>query len=306
MEYVVQTFGLSKKYARQTVVDQVNMNIRKGDIYGFVGENGSGKTTIIRMITGLIRPTAGTIRLFGVDHKDPKVYVARRKMGAVVETPAICLNMTAKENLMHQAQILGLQDDDKVQTILAKVGLQDVVNSKKLAGNFSLGMRQRLGIAMALMGDPEFLILDEPMNGLDPAGIVEIRELILALHRQGITLLISSHILTELSLVATNYGIISKGKLLQEVTATELRNCTGKQLLLRAQDSEALAAFVRTQLPDTPVSLVDDVVKISGDVDLNSLLKAAIDGGNRLESVVSKETGFEEYYMNLLGGSKYA
>jgi len=227
MEYVLQTFNLSKQYGKQMAVDRVNMNICKGDVYGFVGANGSGKTTIIRLLSGLIMPHSGSFQLFGIDHKDPRIHQARRQMGAVVETPSIYRNMTATDNLRMQAGLLGIRDEEKIRQTLETVGLGDLYHEKKKAVNFSLGMRQRLGIAMALLGQPRFLILDEPMNGLDPAGIVDLRELILALNRQGITFLISSHILSELSLVATKYGIISNGKLLQEITAKELRERCG-------------------------------------------------------------------------------
>ena len=306
MDYVLQTFGLSKKYGRKMVVDGVNMNICKGDIYGFVGENGSGKTTIIRMITGLITPNCGDFQLFGVKNTDPKISKVRRQVGAVVETPSIYLNMSAKDNLWMQAKILGITSEEKVRETLATVGLADLYDEKKKASNFSLGMRQRLGIAMALLGDPKFLILDEPMNGLDPAGIVEIRELILRLNREGITFLISSHILTELSLVATKYGIISKGRLLEEITAQQLHDNCGKHLLLRAADPEKLFALALAQLPDFPVTLNGNVVKISGDVDLNAFLKEIIDSGNVLQSVNCTETGFEEYYLKVVGGGKNA
>ena len=295
MEFVLQTTDLCKKYGTQMAVDHVNMNIAKGDIYGFVGENGSGKTTIIRMITGLITPYSGSFKLFGVENKDPKIGQVRRNVGAVVETPSIYLNMTAKDNLWMQAQILGITQEEKILQTLETVGLAYVYEDKKKASNFSLGMRQRLGIAMALLGDPQFLILDEPMNGLDPAGIVEIRELILNLNRKGITFLISSHILTELSLVANKYGIISKGKLLQEITAQQLHDSCGKHLHLKAKDAEALAQLARELLPENPVVVAGGVVKISGDVDLNAFLKAVIDSGNALESVNCTETGFEEY-----------
>ena len=210
MEYVLQTFDIVKKYNKQRVLDKVNMNIQKGDIYGFVGENGSGKTTIIRLVTGLIFADEGSYELFGVSNKDKKILQSRKKVGAVVETPSIYRNMTAYENLKTQCLLLGVNDENKIKEVLEIVGLVDLYDSKKHAGNFSLGMRQRLGIAMALLNEPEFLILDEPMNGLDPEGIVSMRELIIHLNQnKGITFLISSHILTELSLIANRYGIIS-------------------------------------------------------------------------------------------------
>ncbi len=303
MDYVLQTFDLTKKYGRQMAVNGANMNICRGDIYGFVGENGSGKTTIIRLITGLIMPQSGSYRLFGVENTDPKIGQVRRLMGAVVETPSIYRNMSAKDNLLMQAKILGIEDEEKIRATLEIVGLGYLYEENKKASNFSLGMRQRLGIAMALLGDPQFLILDEPMNGLDPAGIVEVRELILRLNQQhGITFLISSHILSELSLVANKYGIISKGKILKEITAQEFHDSCGKHLMLQVQDPQALMSLAMTLLPGYPVSYIEGGVKITGDVDLNQFLKAVIDSGNQIFAVNCSETGFEEYYLSVLGG----
>ena len=199
MSYVLETFNLSKRYKNQWALKDVNMHVSKGDIYGFVGENGSGKTTVIRLVTGLISATEGNVALFGVRDDNKEILLKRKKMGAIVESPSIYMNMSASDNLRLQCTILGIKQgvEDKIKTVLAEVGLFDQYESKKHASNFSLGMRQRLGIGIALIGDPEFIILDEPMNGLDPAGIVEIRELILKLnHEKQITFLISSHIVS--------------------------------------------------------------------------------------------------------------
>ncbi|MBR0447247.1 MAG: ATP-binding cassette domain-containing protein [Clostridia bacterium] len=305
MDYVLRTYGLTKKYKKQLAVDNAEMTISRGDIYGFVGENGSGKTTIIRLITGLIFPQDGGFELFGVPHDSKDISLARRKVGAVVETPSIYRNMSAYENLKMQCIVLGLPVDDRIVHTLELVGLGDLLNDKKQAGNFSLGMRQRLGIAMALLGEPEFLILDEPMNGLDPAGIVDIRELILKLNReQGITFLISSHILTELSLVATKYGIISRGHIVKEITAEELQTELAKTTDITADRPEALAEVLDGLVPKSAVSYIPDGICITGEVDLNAVLTAILDAGIRIRSINCHESSFEEYYLETIGGKR--
>ena len=306
MDFAVRTFGLTKKYKKHLAVNAAEMNISRGDIYGFVGENGSGKTTVIRLITGLIFPNAGTFELFGEMNTSPRIGKARRKVGAIVESPSIYLNMSAYTNLKMQCTILGA-DERKIPEVLAEVGLSELLHDKKHAGNFSLGMRQRLGIAMALLGEPELLILDEPMNGLDPAGIVGIRELILKLNREkGITFLISSHILTELALVATKYGIISKGKIIKEITAEELHEECKKTVVIQSDDPDRLTSFVRELLPENNVSYTPDGVKVTGEADLNLLLGKIIEANINLKSVNCSETSFEEYYLSLVGGGANA
>lgn len=304
MGNVLSINGLTKKYKSKLAVNEVCMNIDRGDIYGFVGENGSGKTTVIRLITGLIFPNAGSFELFGVSNCAADIGKARSRIGAVVETPSIYMNMSAYDNLKTQAEILGINDESKIYSVLSEVGLDDVAGEKKHAGNFSLGMRQRLGIAMALLGDPDLLILDEPMNGLDPAGIVSIRELILRLNRErNITFLISSHILTELSLVATKYGIISKGKLIQEITAEQLRNECARTTTIISDEPQKLAELVKTYTHKDPEHTADGV-KIVGDIDLNMLFAAIIEAGIRILSVNCNETSFEDYYLSVIGGAK--
>ena len=307
MEYVLRTNGLCKRYKNKLAVNRACMNIKKGDIYGFVGENGSGKTTLIRLITGLIHADDGSFELFGVKSTDPEITKIRRKLGAIVESPSVYRNMSAYDNLQLQASLLGIDDASKITKALDQVGLSYLLNEKKRAGDFSLGMRQRLGIAMALLGDPEFIILDEPMNGLDPAGIVEIRELILKLNREnGITFLISSHILTELALVATRYGIISKGHIIEEISQDELHKKFGRFVLIKAEDNEKLLLDVRSMLPQNEISLEGERVKIAGDVMLNSLLSGIIEKENRILDINCSETSFEEYYLSVAGGVKNA
>lgn len=303
MEYILRTVGVSKRYGSNWVLKNVNMNIQRGDIYGFVGENGSGKTTIIRLITGLIYPNEGHLELFGASSNSPEINVARKKLGAIVESPSIYKNMSARDNLEMQSEILGFKDDEKIKRVLAEVGLADLYDDKKKAGNFSLGMRQRLGIAMALLGDPEFIILDEPMNGLDPAGIVEIRELILKLNRERcITFLISSHILTELSLVANKYGIISHGSLIKEITAKDLERACRSTTIIDAVEPQRLFDLLLTLLPAEDVSLLKNGVRIAGDIDLNGILGKILSAEIEILSINCYKASIESYYLSLLGG----
>ena len=307
MEYVLQASGLTKSYRKNRVLNGVSMNIQRGDIYGFVGENGSGKTTVIRIITGLIYAEGGDFSLFGVKSTDPAILSARSRMGAIVESPSIYLNMSAKENLLMQSGILGIKDENKCKDILNTVGLGELWDTKKHAGDFSLGMRQRLGIAMALLGDPEFIILDEPMNGLDPAGIVEVRELILHLNRnKGITFLISSHILTELALVATRYGIISRGRLMQEISAAELERVCSHNTVIKSTNRDALVSLLSTDFDSSIMEVLDDGVCIDGDINLNAVLGKIINAGITITAVNTHRSSIEEYYLAMMGGNKNA
>jgi ABC-2 type transport system ATP-binding protein len=283
------------------------MNIARGDIYGFVGENGSGKTTIIRIITGLISADEGQVELFGAADNSREIYAARKKVGAIVESPSIYRNMSARENLEMQSEILGSRDDEKIKKVLADVGLTYLYDDKKNVKNFSLGMRQRLGIAMALLGDPEFIILDEPMNGLDPTGIVEIRELILRLNRERkITFLISSHILTELSLVATKYGIISHGTLIKELSADELNTVSLPNTVIEASSPEALYEVLSAIVPRDDMTLLDCGVSISGHINLTQILNAVLAAKIEILSVNCNKSSIESYYMSLMGGGANA
>ena len=307
MEYVLQTNELTKKYRSSCVLKGVTMNIQRGDVYGFVGENGSGKTTVIRLITGLIYAESGEFTLFGAKSDSPEILNARKKIGAIVESPSIYLNMSAKDNLLMQSGLLGIRDEQKCKDVLNVVGLGELWDSKKRAGNFSLGMRQRLGIAMALLGDPEFIILDEPMNGLDPAGIVEIRELILHLnHDKGITFLISSHILSELALVATRYGIISHGKIIHEISASELESMCTLSTLIKVTDREALISLLTPELDGGKLFPIENGVRIDGDIDLNAVLGKIISAGITITSVNTHRSSIEEYYLAITGGAKNA
>ena len=222
-------------------------------------------------------------------------------MGAIVESPSIYKNMTAKENLLTQASLLNVTDLSKVQEVLNMVGLGDLYNDNKKAGNFSLGMRQRLGIAMTLLSDPEFIILDEPMNGLDPAGIVEVRELIVKLNREhNITFLISSHILSELSLIATKYGIISMGKMIKEITIEELKNECRRFMYLKTNDVDKLFEVLSEIINEEDLQLRGNGVRVYGDVSLNELFKVFNKHKIEIESINTVETSIEEYYLKMV------
>lgn len=304
MEYVLTTAALQKKYGHFTALNNVSMHIPRGSIYGFVGKNGAGKTTLIRLICGLQRPSSGEYSLFGKKDTDKDIYKSRRRMGAVVETPSVYLDLSAEDNLKEQYRILGLPSFDGIPELLKLVGLSDA--GKKKAGNFSLGMRQRLGIAIALSGSPDFLVLDEPANGLDPQGIIEMRELILRLNReQGITVLISSHILDELSRLATHYGFIDKGSLLKEISAEDLEAACRKCICVTVSDIRAFC----TALDEKGLSykvLSDNQAEIYTPVPVTELVEALSARGCVLSSVYEREEGLENYYMNLIGGNQNA
>ncbi len=216
MKAIVKTNNLTKVYKEVTAVNNVNMTIHEGEIYGFIGENGAGKSTVIRLLTKIAKPTSGD---FIIDLPE-----GLGRIAAIVETPAIHNSLTAIDNLKYQATMLGLKKSkEELEELLIEVGLEDIIKFKKKVKDFSLGMKQRLTIALALMGDPKLILLDEPMNGLDPIGIKKMRDLILKLNQENkITFLISSHLLTELDKVATKYGFISKGKLIKEISASEI------------------------------------------------------------------------------------
>ena len=301
MEYVLTTSVLSKHYKHFKALNGLTMHVPKGAIYGFVGKNGAGKTTLIRLVCGLQKPTSGGFMLYGVNHTENKIYDVRRRIGAVVETPSIYLNMTAEENLREQYYVLGLPSMDGIPELLELVGISGT--GKKKAKNFSLGMRQRLGIAVALCGDPDFLVLDEPVNGLDPQGIVEMRELILRLNKErGITVLISSHILDELSRLATHYGFINNGRLVKEISAEELEKACRKCLCMEVTDVKALSQVAERMKLEYQV-LSGAVAEIYGKVRITELVTMLAKEGCEVLSVHERNESLESYYISLIGGA---
>lgn len=302
MEYVLKTKNLAKKYRRFTALDGLTMNVPKGSIYGFVGRNGAGKTTLIRVICGLQNPTGGSYSLYGIDGKSGAITKSRRRMGAVVETPAIYTGLSARDNLKQQFRVLGLPSFDGIDELLRLVGLADT--GKKKAGNFSLGMRQRLGIAVALCGNPDFLILDEPINGLDPQGIVEIRELILKLNRERqITVLISSHILDELSKLATHYGFIDRGRIVREMSAEELEAACRKCVRITVSDTEKLATVLDGM--NLEYKIIDEkTADVFGKPTVTSLAAALHEKKCELISMQEQDESLESFYISLVGGER--
>lgn len=300
MEYVLKTNDLKKEYRKFTALSGVSMNVPKGSIYGFVGKNGAGKTTLIRLICGLQSPTSGDFELYGIKNTDKNISRSRRRMGAVVETPSIYLDMTALENLEQQYRILGMPSFDGIDELLKLVGLDNT--GKKKARNFSLGMRQRLGIAVALCGSPDFLVLDEPINGLDPQGIIEVRELILKLNREHqITVLISSHILDELSKLATHYGFIDSGKIVREMSSDELMAACRKCVRVSVTDTKPLATVLDGM--GMEYKMIDGkTADVYGKPNITKLAAALSAKGCELLSMQEQDESLESFYISLVGG----
>ena len=302
--YLIETNNLTKRYGQRNVVDSVNMHIPEKAIYGFVGENGSGKTTIMRMLTGLANPTKGSYTMCGVNNKDRAIYAIREKMSAIVEAPSLIPNFSAKENMVYASLYLGLNlTEEKMNDVLKLVHLEDV--GKKRVKDFSLGMRQRLGIAMSLLNDPTILILDEPLNGLDPQGIAELRTLMIELNQKhGISILVSSHILSELEKVATHYGFIKKGKLIEEVSANELLEKCKKSLTLKVSD-EANAIKVLKKLGAKDIStLPSGELKVYDKIETKDIIKALVKADIDILLCNSNDKSVEDYYLNLVGGNE--
>ena len=303
MEYILTTDALTKTYKNFKALNGFSMHVPKGAIYGFVGKNGAGKTTLIRLICGLQEPSSAEYTLYGRVRNAKDIAKSRRRMGAVVETPSIYLDMTAYENLKEQYDILGLPSYDGIEYLLRLTGLADT--GKKKAKNFSLGMRQRLGIALALAGDPDFLVLDEPANGLDPQGIVEIRELILKLNREyQITVLISSHILDELSRLATHYGFIDHGQMIKEISREELEAACGKCTHVQVSDTQTLSQVLDSM--NLKYSIHSETeADIYAKITISKLTLALAEKSCELYTVQEKEESLESYYISLVGGGRH-
>ena len=300
MEYIIETNNIEKKYNKFIALDNLNLKIKKGDIYGLIGKNGAGKTTLIRILCGLQKPTGGSYNIYGISNNDKNILDARKKIGAIVETPSIYLDMSAKENMKMQYDIIGIPSYDDIDDLLNFVGLKNT--DKKKAKDFSLGMKQRLAIAIALSGNPDFLILDEPINGLDPEGIIEIRELILKLNKEKkITILISSHIQDELSKIATKYGFIDNGKIIKEITKNQLKEVCQKRIEIKVDNPKEFIKYLENNNKRYEVR-DNNIFYVYGNIKITELVLALTEENCNIEYIKEIDESLENYFINLLGG----
>lgn len=302
MEYILSTSGLTKQYGKNKAVNNVNIHIKQGDIYGLIGRNGAGKTTILKMISGLAAPTDGEFSLFGKSGKNATRVMNR--VGTLIESPGVYRNLSAAQNLEIKCIAMGVREKGVVEELLKTVGLENV--GKKKVGKFSLGMKQRLGIALALVGDTDLVVLDEPINGLDPQGIAEVRETIERLNKEkGITFIISSHILEELSKIATNYGIIHNGELLQELAKEELISKCMERIELVTNDTQK-AAVVLENMGITEYKIIDKTtIRIYERLnEVSEIAMKLCENGIRFKGISVKNEALEDYFLNITGGAK--
>jgi len=301
-EYILRTNALTKKYKNDYALKNVDVTIKRGEIYGLIGQNGAGKTTMLRLITGLAFPTNGSIELF--ENNDRReMTAAHKRMGAIIENPALFPNMTAYENLEVQRLQRGVPGRECIEKALKLVGLEGT--GKKKVKNFSLGMKQRLGLAIALLSDPEFIILDEPTNGLDPMGIVEMRELLKKLNREkGLTVLISSHILSELYQLATKFGIIHQGQLLEEISAGELNDKCRQYLRIKVDEPAKGVNVLEEKLSAHDFEILSDgTIKLYSYLDdVHLVSRTLTEHGLVIEHLSQNGDSLENYFTKLIGG----
>ena len=299
MNFVLETNCLRKKYKHHEALKGVYMHVPKDSVYGLIGRNGAGKTTLMRLLTGVQRESGGSYSLFGVDKNSPEIKKERRRIGAMIESPSIFLDLSAEENLKMQYRILGLPSFSSIPEILDLVGLSDT--GKKKVSSFSFGMKERLGIAMALAGHPDILILDEPINGLDPEAIVEMRELIIRLNREmHMTIIVSSHILDELSKVATYYGFLDNGVMVKEISSEEMAKECRKAMRIKVESLEKAALAL--SLSGWEYSVVDDdTLDVYGEIMIKDVVDCLKDAG--IIDVDKRNENLEGYFISTVGGS---
>lgn len=304
MKYILRTTNLSKKFKDKEVIENVNMNVKKGEIYGFLGPNGAGKTTIMKMVVNLIKPSVGEIEVFGKKLTD-KSYETLKRMGSIIEYPVFYDNLTGKENLELHCQYMGYYDKSAIDKALDLVNLKGI--DRKPVKEFSLGMKQRLGIARAIITKPELLILDEPINGLDPIGIKEMRDMLKMLNKEyNITILISSHILGEIEQVADTIGIINNGKLVREVSMESIREGNLEYIEVVTKDCTKAAFILENDLQISNFKIIDNTFIRIYDLKLSQkdISKALILKDVEIEAISRKSNSLEDYFLNLLNGGK--
>ena len=295
MEHVIETKSLTKRYKNTVAVNDLSFHINKGEIYGLIGKNGAGKTTLMKLLLGLTSANSGEMKLFGSSDLNQ----SRRKIGSLIETPVFYKNETAYENLK-RFSILTPTSDEEISRILALVRLDNTGNKK--VKDFSLGMKQRLGIAIALLGSPELLILDEPINGLDPAGIKEIRDVILELHAQGVTFLISSHLLDELGRIATRYGIMANGVLVEEITTDKLKNQCKTNLLAVTDNLATAADALKAWKKDIETEFTVNGLRISSEIeDSSEVTFQLVNAGVRVYELKRESVNQEDFFIERMG-----
>ena len=299
MEYVMELDGLTKSFRKRKAVDNFTLKMEKGHIYGLIGPNGAGKTTIMKMMAGLTEPDSGTMKYFGSEDVDSK----RKRMSFIIEEPYMEYNMTAQENMRYLMYLRGVADEKRVDELLEYVGLKDT--GRKAAGKFSMGMRQRLGLAMSLISKPEIMVLDEPINGLDPEGILDIRNMLAELVRnEKMTILISSHILKELSALCTDYAIVREGCLIEELSAEELERKTRSYVVLRTNDIGKTTAVLEEKLNihEYKVTYENEIMIYERLGEIEKISKTITDNNLVITRLNPEGESLEEYYIGRVGG----
>ncbi len=297
---VIQTMGLSKRYKDKWAVDHLDLRVEQGDIYGFIGRNGAGKSTALKLLCGLVRPTEGEALIFDKPIHDS---VARRRVGALIEQPGLYPDLSGRENLRLYATLLGLDSPERrADEIMETVGLSP--KEKKPVKHYSMGMKQRLGVGLALLGGPDLLLLDEPINGLDPEGIREMRELLSELNRErGLTIVISSHILGELSKIATRYGIIQQGRMVEQITSAELEQKCTDYLHLRASQPQKAAALLEKEFQLLQWEMrPEGEIRIYETVDAKAVGQVLTQAGISVEEMGLHKQDLEGYFLERMGG----
>ncbi len=296
----VEAVCLTKMYQKKAAVNRLDMSVREGEIYGFIGKNGAGKSTTMKMLCGLARPAEGEIRLFGKPVSDPAV---RRRMGVLIEAPGLYPNMTARQNAVMKARCMGLADERSVDEALLLAGLADT--GKKKVKHFSMGMKQRLGVALAMLGNPDLLILDEPINGLDPEGIRELRRLVLRLHETGKTILISSHILGELSKISTAYGIIKDGQMIEQITSEALEEKCMDYFQIEADDVSRALVLIGEAFPKVRAEVADSrLVRVYGLSEGAGLIRLLVEKQVQVYASGFHHMDLEEYFISRMEGGR--